>query len=175
MTDFNEDFLDEECVDCNENANNLLKEIEEGLALMEQLQPGVTESLSVQDVVENNIVEIRDATGTVIAAVPEAVVELTRKSYENAGVNTKKWTYARIFRQANQFVENLEEQRKRVNEQNRNPNPKSTPEQSGIFEEGDTLLEEGLFRVDLNEDLLRQHQELCSELRQDSDSGNSEG
>lgn len=171
---FDENYIEEDCVDCTENAKKLMAEIDEGLDLMEKLQAGSTEGINPQNIMENNIVTIYDGND-IVAAVPELMVEHLKKTYEQSGISTKKWVYTRVFRQAEQFVENLNEQRERVNEQNRNLNPEPTPEQPGLFEEGDSLSEEGLFRVDLNEDLLRQHQELCSELRQDSDSGDSAG
>jgi hypothetical protein len=164
MTEFDEQFLDEDCVDCNENASKLMKEIEEGLEIMESMESGITQTMNAQDIIDNNIVTILDENGNVMSAVPECVLQNTLESYRISGFNIKKWRYTRVFRQAEQFVERIDEHRERLNEQNRNLNPESTSEQSGIPEEGDTLPEEGLFRVDLNEDLLRQHQELCSEL-----------
>lgn len=174
MTEFDEKFLDEECVDCNENANKLMREIEEGLELMESMENGISDTMNAQDIIDNNIVTVYDENNNVVCAVPECILEDTLETYKLVDINTKKWRCVRVYSQAEQFVKTIDEQRERLNEQNRDPNPESTPEQSGILEESDPLPEEGLFRVDLNEDLLRQHSNLCDELRPDSNQGDSE-
>ena len=171
---FDSDFIEEDCVDCNENATKLMQEIEEGLALIDEMQPGVQGSVSRDDIIANNVIMVYDGDGNLVSSLPEPVLEQTLKTYKDCGVDTRKWVFTRSFRQADHFVANIDEQRERLNEQNRNLNPEPTPEQPGVLEESDTLPEEGLFRVDLNEDLLRQHSDLCDELRSDSNQGDSE-
>lgn len=173
MTEFDPSFIQEDCVDCNENTDKLMREIEEGLALIDEMQPGTQGSVSRDDIVANNIIMVYDGDGNLISCLPEPVLEHTLKTYKDCGIDTRNWIFTRSFRQADHFVANIDEQRERLNEQNRNLNPQPTPEQPGVFEESDTISQEGLFRVDLNEDLLRQHSELCDELRSDSDKGNS--
>ena len=173
MTEFDPSFIQEDCVDCKENTDKLMREVEEGLALIEEMQPGTIGSASRDDIVANNIIMVYDGDGNLISSLPEPVLEHTIKTYKDCGIDTSKWVFTRSFRQADHFVSTIDEQRERLNEQNRNLNPEPTPEQPRVFKESNTLPEEGLFRVDLNEDLLRQHSDLCDELRSDSDKGDS--
>ena len=96
MTEFDEQFLDEDCVDCNENASKLMKEIEEGLEIMESMESGITQTMNAQDIIDNNIVTILDENGNVMSAVPECVLQNTLESYRISGFNIKKWRYTYI-------------------------------------------------------------------------------
>ena len=178
MTEFKVEYItDEDCVDCNENATKLLQAVDESIDLMEKFAADMS-GVDAQDILKNNVIEVRDENGELIAAVHQEALDQLLTSYRKTGLyNMRKWSYTRVFSHSEVIAENLPDQRENVlnYEQSGSANPQPTPEQSGVSEEGDSLPEEGLFRLDLNEDLLRQHSELCPELRGDSDEGDPQG
>ena len=83
MTEFDPSFIQEDCVDCNENTDKLMREIEEGLALIDEMQPGTQGSVSRDDIVANNIIMVYDGDGNLISCLPEPVLEHTLKTYKD--------------------------------------------------------------------------------------------
>lgn len=168
-------MINEECLDCSGDSELLSEAVTESLELMSKFSPDAS-SIKVDDVMNNNIIEIRDRKGQFVTSVPEILLQHTVDNYERCGIKTRGWTYTRVFRAATIYAENLEDQREKVRqyEQDRDSNFKPTPQQSGVSEESNSFPEEGLFRLDFNENLLRQHSELCAQLRQDSYEGDFE-